>query len=77
MTEASASRKGVSGDQKGPRMVLEVGERPSSVTILWLISSTSLSSGQLDSMLESKIGGTHDSIPRMSHTRHASFLFFW
>merc|ERR1712093_143763 len=39
-TLAPRSRKGVSGDQKGPRMAEEVGSRPCSVTILWLISST-------------------------------------
>jgi hypothetical protein len=41
-TEAPRSRKGVSGDQKGPRMVEEVGERFFSVAILWLTSSTRL-----------------------------------
>lgn len=42
MTVAPRSRKGVSGDQKGPRIVEEVGSRPLSVTILWLTSSTRL-----------------------------------
>lgn len=38
------ARKGVSGDQKGPRMAEEVGSMPLSVAILWLISSTRLES---------------------------------
>lgn len=37
----------MSGDQKGPRIAEEVGSRPASVTILWLISSTNLSHYQL------------------------------
>lgn len=41
-TLAPRSRKGVLGDQKGPRIAEEVGARPLSVTILWLISSTRL-----------------------------------
>jgi hypothetical protein len=41
-TLAPSSRKGVSGDQKGPRMADEVGVLPSSVTTVWLISSTRL-----------------------------------
>lgn len=35
-------RKGALGDQKGPRMTLDVGDKPCSVTILLAISSTRL-----------------------------------
>lgn len=86
------SRKGVSGDQKGPRMVDDVGSAPLAAEILWLISSTSLLRGCTawlacwgdiewrGSLVVSQncrgLSGTYDSTPRMSHTRHASLRFF-
>jgi hypothetical protein len=42
MMESPFSRKGEWGDQKGPRMVLDVGVSPDSLMCLWAISSTSL-----------------------------------
>lgn len=42
-TLSPSARKGVSGDQKGPRMLEEVGaELPSGTSRRWLISSTRL-----------------------------------
>lgn len=40
--EPPFSRKGASGDQKGPRIEEEVGMSPDSETCLWAISSTRL-----------------------------------
>src|SRR5690242_956490 len=71
MMESPSSRKGECGDQKGPRMVLDVGASPDSLMCLWAISSTSLvviSGGLLFADQE-----TYDSTPRTSEMRWASF----
>jgi hypothetical protein len=42
MMVSPRSRKGEWGDQKGPRMVEEVGVSPDSLMCVWAISSTRL-----------------------------------